>query len=214
MNTKMDCRIIQDLLPLYVDGLTSMYSNQQIEAHLKECPTCTQMLEYMKEPDDIVQVEEREVDFMRKIQKHLFKWKAFSGTILIFAILLAIAGFTIHNRTSPKIFSDVVGFSSKEVEICEVLDWSSLNDVPGNIRMDSEQLLSYLKPLEFYYEGVKENTMEGYLYHVKLFDKEDTELNYFWISEEGFLYTENSIYRFSDSSELLEYLDSLFRNSL
>ena len=214
MNNKMDCRIIQDLLPLYVDGLTSMYSNQQIEAHLKECPTCTQMLEYMKEPDDIVQVEEREVDFMRKIQKHLFRWKAFSGTILVFAVLLAIAGFTIHNRTSPKIFSDVVGFSSREVETCEVLDWSSMDEVPQNIYMDADDLIFILKSLDYYYEGVKENTMEGYLYYVKLFDTEEAELNYFWISEEGFLYTENSVYRISDSSHLLEFLDSLFRNSL
>lgn len=31
----MKCEIIRDLLPLYIDGLTSKESNQEIEKHLK-----------------------------------------------------------------------------------------------------------------------------------------------------------------------------------
>ena len=36
----MKCEIIRDLLPLYIDGLTSKESNQEIEKHLKNCEEC------------------------------------------------------------------------------------------------------------------------------------------------------------------------------
>ena len=36
----MKCEIIRDLLPLYIDGLTSIESNQEIEKHLKNCEEC------------------------------------------------------------------------------------------------------------------------------------------------------------------------------
>ena len=32
----MKCEMIRDLLPLYIDGLTSKESNQEIEKHLKK----------------------------------------------------------------------------------------------------------------------------------------------------------------------------------
>lgn len=44
----MKCEIIRDLLPSYIDGLTSAESNELIEKHLKECAECQEMLEEMK----------------------------------------------------------------------------------------------------------------------------------------------------------------------
>ncbi|MBS1315556.1 MAG: zf-HC2 domain-containing protein, partial [Anaerotignum sp.] len=45
----MKCEIIRDLLPSYVDGLTSEESNREITAHLAECATCKEILEQMQE---------------------------------------------------------------------------------------------------------------------------------------------------------------------
>ena len=36
----MKCEIIRDLLPSYVDGLTSEESNREITAHVAECAPC------------------------------------------------------------------------------------------------------------------------------------------------------------------------------
>lgn len=44
----MKCEIIRDLLPSYIDELTSEVSNQEIEEHLKECTGCSQYLKEMK----------------------------------------------------------------------------------------------------------------------------------------------------------------------
>lgn len=44
----MKCEIIRDLLPSYLDELTSAESNQAIEEHLQECKECRKHLEAMK----------------------------------------------------------------------------------------------------------------------------------------------------------------------
>ena len=46
---KMKCEIIRDLVPSYIDGLTSRESNELIEEHLEECGACREYLDEMKE---------------------------------------------------------------------------------------------------------------------------------------------------------------------
>ena len=46
---KIKCEMIQDILPLYVDGLTSDVTNQEIEEHIAECEVCKAMLNHMRE---------------------------------------------------------------------------------------------------------------------------------------------------------------------
>ena len=38
--SKIPCEMIQDLLPSYIDELTSDITNREIEAHMKECERC------------------------------------------------------------------------------------------------------------------------------------------------------------------------------
>lgn len=44
----MKCEIIQDLMPSYIDGLTSAESNIEMEQHLNTCQKCKDVLEQMK----------------------------------------------------------------------------------------------------------------------------------------------------------------------
>ena len=46
---KKDCKIIQDLLPNYVEVLTNDETNHFIEGHLKECKNCNETYLNMKE---------------------------------------------------------------------------------------------------------------------------------------------------------------------
>jgi hypothetical protein len=41
---KTSCKIIEDLLPMYHDGICSEESSDLIEEHLRECPNCSQIL--------------------------------------------------------------------------------------------------------------------------------------------------------------------------
>lgn len=41
----LECDIVNDLLPLYIDGLVSQTTQQKIQAHLAECPACAEQLQ-------------------------------------------------------------------------------------------------------------------------------------------------------------------------
>ncbi|KIL51573.1 hypothetical protein KP77_10850 [Jeotgalibacillus alimentarius] len=45
---KKECNVIQDLLPLYAENLTSVETNQYIEAHMAHCPECEKLLGDLK----------------------------------------------------------------------------------------------------------------------------------------------------------------------
>ena len=42
---KKECKIVQDLLPSYVDKLTNEETNYFIDEHINECPECQKILE-------------------------------------------------------------------------------------------------------------------------------------------------------------------------
>ena len=46
---KISCDIIQDLLPLYCDGVCSQDSKQVVEAHLQDCEKCSADARFMKQ---------------------------------------------------------------------------------------------------------------------------------------------------------------------
>lgn len=81
---KRDCKIVQDLLPNYIEKLTDEETNKYIEEHIKECEECKNVLENMKK--DIKSNDEkrdvREVKYMKKFKNKI--------RILKFIILLIV----------------------------------------------------------------------------------------------------------------------------
>ncbi len=47
------CKLIQDLLPLYYDGVCSDESRKIIEEHLSECDECSRIFEEIREADSV-----------------------------------------------------------------------------------------------------------------------------------------------------------------
>lgn len=47
------CEVIQDLLPLYLDGVCSAQSRTAVEQHLRECPACQSFLDAMRKADTV-----------------------------------------------------------------------------------------------------------------------------------------------------------------
>ena len=78
MSDKLRCEIVQDLLPSYVDGLTSDETNEVVKDHLADCVSCRDMYERMKadetsaeENSEVMEKEKKEINFLKKIkQKH------------------------------------------------------------------------------------------------------------------------------------------------
>lgn len=85
-----DCKIIRDLIPNYIDGLTSQESNEYIEKHLETCDECTTYLNDMKSHIELKEKEtiKAEVDYMKKAKKKMNIGKKLLAIIgLLFVII-------------------------------------------------------------------------------------------------------------------------------
>ena len=71
----MKCEVIRDLMPLYIDKLTSEETNEMIEEHLKDCGACQQFYEEMSvemktELKESIKPKEKEkLNYLKRIKK-------------------------------------------------------------------------------------------------------------------------------------------------
>ncbi len=92
MKEKRNCKIVQDLLPNYIENLTNEETKNFIEEHLKECNECKNILENMQKEIkvDNIKKDNREVKYIKKYNKKLKILKlSLLIIILIYAILIA-----------------------------------------------------------------------------------------------------------------------------
>lgn len=90
---KLSCKVIEDILPMYYDGICSEESTVLVEEHIKACPHCSRIL--LELHADIA-TPEKNVDDMKplkKIQKSYKKRKIFWLIALVAVLLLAPIAF-------------------------------------------------------------------------------------------------------------------------
>lgn len=94
MNEK-ECKLVQDLLPNYIEKLTSKESNKIIEEHLKKCPECRKILENMQNDIGLKSKEQckKETKYMKKYSSKL-KILKFLGLILLIIVLTFVINTT------------------------------------------------------------------------------------------------------------------------
>lgn len=92
---KIGCEVIQDLLPLYVDKLTSKESNQLVYTHLMECKSCKQLHSEMVQDLNIssqIEIELPEAMEQRLIRRIKKKRLINFGSLII---VFSLVGFFI-----------------------------------------------------------------------------------------------------------------------
>lgn len=103
MKEKRDCKIVQDLLPNYIEKLTNEETNKYIQEHLNECTECTEILENMQKNVSIntEQSHKKEVRYMKKFanKMKILKWIILL-MILLFIVLTARKMIIISNLSS------------------------------------------------------------------------------------------------------------------
>ena len=68
---RLDCDVIRDLMPLYMEKLASEKSCELVEEHIKECESCKRKLEEMREPKEkMIHNVEPLKEFRRKMKMH------------------------------------------------------------------------------------------------------------------------------------------------
>ena len=89
MKEKRECKIVQDLLPNYIEKLTNEETNKFIEEHLKGCNECQKIFENMKK-DFQVNATKRDNREVKYIKKYSSKLKILRNILLIIIILFVI----------------------------------------------------------------------------------------------------------------------------
>lgn len=89
MNKKIDCKIVQDLLPNYIEKLTNDETKQYIEEHLNECEECKKIFENMKKELKLnsSKRDNREVKYIKKFNR---KFKLLRNILIIIVVLFVI----------------------------------------------------------------------------------------------------------------------------
>ena len=104
---ELSCAIVEDLLPTYVEGLTSEETNAAVMAHLESCPACAAKRAAMGAED--VPSEEaageasREVDYLKKVRRRGRRriMLAVLATLLVLAAGFAAKAFLIGSPLDP-----------------------------------------------------------------------------------------------------------------
>ena len=118
-----DCSICIDLLPSYIDGLTSEESNKFIEDHLSKCKDCKRTYDLMKNDGDYEETNKKSIDYLKKVRKKNKAIGLVSGVI----ILLLILSF-IYMKPNPIEDIDLLSYDVQMTDENVLLTYIRLRD--------------------------------------------------------------------------------------
>lgn len=183
---KNNCNVIKDLLPNYIDSLTSDDTNMLIENHLKECKDCKK---YFDEMNSEIEKEKLKDE---KIVKEIKKYKRKIGILKIFISLIFII-----------ILVSVLGnIGFKYYIVKNMLDANIDNNIYSNFRLEEydesieryenyyitylsnkvmkkvydDKCIEYWEGNEHYY--IDNDNKTYYIVNEEIYNEETNELNY------------------------------------
>ncbi|MBQ3931157.1 MAG: DUF4825 domain-containing protein [Firmicutes bacterium] len=131
MSEKLSCHIVKDLLPHYIDGLTSEETSQDIMEHLKQCKDCRSQYEAMSgrmlENEKITQERDgKEIDYLKKVRRR----SRITALVLVCAALLVIAAGVLKiyyiGRLNKSVTVSVSIVNGKEIKAFPQINDSTL----------------------------------------------------------------------------------------
>lgn len=113
----MKCEIIRDLMPSYIDGLTSEASNAVLEEHVESCEECRKYMEIMRK-------ELASEEYLRKSKEEIKadiqpfkKIKRDTRIKIITAVFTVLFTVTVLGCIAEMLFSSAVQASAEEIKI-------------------------------------------------------------------------------------------------
>lgn len=104
---ELPCAIVEDLLPAYVEGLTSEETTAAVEAHLASCPACAAKRAAMgaeegPSPEEAAETA-REVDYLKAVRRRSRRRVAAAILCTVLVLLLGFAAkiFVIGTPLNP-----------------------------------------------------------------------------------------------------------------
>lgn len=159
---KYPCEMIQDLLPLYLDGVCSEESKKAIEKHLSECSACKEFYAVMREADGM-EVDTHNAD--RERQKAA-SFQAVKKRIFRKQILAAVAAMVVLLVTTIT----TISILKNTIEVVEYENNISVSMVDGDLigRLHGSRIhQTSIKRVTVTTNGTEENYLFFYIANTK-----------------------------------------------
>lgn len=100
----MKCDIIRDLLPAYIESLTSAASNEEIEKHLAGCGECRTFHREMADEirEEVPVAGDKEVDCLKKVRISYIRRAAVAVGSVVVGLLVLIGLFAVGFSVSSQ----------------------------------------------------------------------------------------------------------------
>lgn len=97
-----DCKIVQDLLPNYIENLTNEVTNEYIQEHIAKCPECARVLKDMNGEIKLEQInQDKEIKYLKAIHKRVKRTIAIVS-LLVIIIATCIIGYN-YNKSKIQV---------------------------------------------------------------------------------------------------------------
>ena len=168
MSMDKQCEIVQDLLPLYVDGACSESSAAMVKEHLETCPECKTLYEKLCSDTGEGTLKAEMVGVVAKREKKVKKKRLL--TIVVSVVLTIVLIFTVIN-----LWPASIDYGSSEIYAKE----------------DMDEAIALIKDRFYSWEGCK-------LYSIYYTDDSfcQREVDYVnTLADDGVVYTECIVFR-------------------
>ena len=113
MMKEINCNIIRDILPLYVDDVVSDDTKKMVEEHLKNCEECSKEVELMK--NEVYIPAEKEASIIKNFKK---KWR--NKKLIISGLSILLTGLILFGAFSFVFhFDRIIPYSESLIKIEE-----------------------------------------------------------------------------------------------
>ena len=83
---KLDCCVVRDLLPSYLEDLTEAETTREVEAHLESCGDCRSLAENMRRDLPVEKAPKRALKFLKKVKRTRLLAAALSALLALLAM--------------------------------------------------------------------------------------------------------------------------------
>ncbi len=100
-----NCKIVQDLLPLYIDSVCSEESRTYVDSHIAECPDCADLLHKLNDNTCVDDIRQETTDVVAKHAKKQKRTSAivgmvFAGVLMIPVVICMIVNLAVGHGLS------------------------------------------------------------------------------------------------------------------
>ena len=162
MKNDLSCAVVRDLLPSYIDKLTSEETNGAVERHLEGCEDCRKVLAVMQGEGGPAaeenKAEAKEIDYLKKVRTGT--WKRVIAGILAAAFVFGAGAWIKVHRIGSYVDPSAVNITSVAVSGDTVAVAGNLKDKSLGVT-HADMLLKEGGVMELAYRAAKKNGMDN-----------------------------------------------------